>query len=145
MPMTVLRDKYRAREERRDRVLAFLESARDLILDREAGVEVNWWHPDDPRGPQKELANAVQWEPSNGSACGITFGIQVVGTPEHVLVPVRVVPVRAQRAQPEQSKQERVVIVAGDVSRQHRTIENVADAVIRHAQGLIDAYLEKTW
>jgi hypothetical protein len=141
MPMTVLRDKYRAREERRERVLAFLESVRDLILDREAGIEVNWWHPEDQRSP-KELAAAVQWEPTNGSACGITFGIHVVGTPEHILVPVRVVPVRAQPVEP---KQERVVIVAGDVSRQHRTIENVADAVIRRAQSLIDAYLEKAW
>jgi hypothetical protein len=142
MPMTVLRDKYRAREERRERVLAFLESARDLVLDREEGIEVNWWHPDDQRAPQKDLAAAVHWEPVNGSACAVTFGIQVLGTPEHILVPVRVVPVRTQ---PMEMKQERVVLVAGDVSRQHRTIENVADAVIKHAQGLIDAYLEKRW
>ena len=142
MPMTVLRDRYRMRAERRDRALAFLESVRDIILEREGGIELSWWHPDDQIGPREDLAEAIEWEPTNSSACAVTFGIQVIGTPEFVLVPVRIVPVRPH---PVDKKQERVVIVAGDVSRQHHAVENVAEAVIVRAQGLIDNYLERGW
>jgi hypothetical protein len=134
MPLASLRAKYQTRSDRRARTVSFLEEVRSQILEREPGLEVTWHTGDE--APGKEITDAIDWKRGGSAACVVTLGINVLGTPEIILVPLHVVDDDARNGH--------LVFVAGNVAQGHRTASNVAYSVILHADKLVEAYLA-TW